>query len=87
MGTRNGTDADAASVAKTFKNLGYKVQILNDQTVAEMKRLLLDGKKTLKLYLCIHKKLSILLQSTCELIVVKCCGCGNHQTAVVLMLL
>ncbi|XP_076746771.1 caspase-3 isoform X1 [Maylandia zebra] len=45
MGTRNGTDADAASVAKTFKNLGYKVQILNDQTVAEMKRLLLDASK------------------------------------------
>lgn len=49
MGTRNGTDVDAASVAKTFKNLGYKVKILNDQTVAEMKRLLLDGKKMLKL--------------------------------------
>uniref|UniRef100_A0A3Q2VYI7 Caspase-3 n=1 Tax=Haplochromis burtoni TaxID=8153 RepID=A0A3Q2VYI7_HAPBU len=45
MGTRNGTDADAANVAKTFKNLGYKVKTLNDQTVAEMKRLLLDASK------------------------------------------
>lgn len=82
MGTRNGTDVDATSVAKTFKNLGYKVKTVNDQTVAEMKRLLLDGKKTLKLYLCIHENLSILLQSTCELIVVKCCGCGNHHVAI-----
>lgn len=49
MGTRNGTDVDAASVANTFKKLGYKVKILNDQTVAQMKKLLLDGKETLKL--------------------------------------
>uniref|UniRef100_A0A3P9MVU9 Caspase-3 n=1 Tax=Poecilia reticulata TaxID=8081 RepID=A0A3P9MVU9_POERE len=36
MSVRDGTDVDAANVAKTFVKLGYKVRLLNDQTVDNM---------------------------------------------------
>ncbi|XP_014870092.1 caspase-3-like [Poecilia latipinna] len=36
MKVRNGTDVDAANVAKTFIKLGYKIRLLNDQTVDNM---------------------------------------------------
>ncbi|XP_043983247.1 caspase-3-like isoform X2 [Gambusia affinis] len=36
MDTRSGTDVDAANVAKTFTKLGYKIRLLNDQTVDDM---------------------------------------------------
>lgn len=37
MGTRNGTDVDAAAVMKTFVNLGYRMVVLTDLTVQQMK--------------------------------------------------
>lgn len=37
MSTRNGTDVDAATVIKTFGNLGYKMMIFTDLTVQKMK--------------------------------------------------
>ncbi|XP_072296097.1 caspase-3-like [Eucyclogobius newberryi] len=37
MGTRNGTDVDAAAVMKTFVNLGYKLIVATDLTVEKMK--------------------------------------------------
>uniref|UniRef100_A0A3P8TED0 Caspase-3 n=2 Tax=Amphiprion percula TaxID=161767 RepID=A0A3P8TED0_AMPPE len=40
MNTRNGTDVDAACLAKTFSSLGYQVRVTNDQTVSEMERLM-----------------------------------------------
>lgn len=40
MSARNGTDVDAACVAKTFSSLGYQVKVTNDQTVSEMKKLM-----------------------------------------------
>ncbi|XP_028272340.1 caspase-3-like [Parambassis ranga] len=42
MGSRNGTDVDAAAVVKTFSGLGYKVRVANDQTVRQMKELMLS---------------------------------------------
>ncbi|XP_042349268.1 caspase-3b [Plectropomus leopardus] len=45
MNTRNGTDVDAACAMQTFSKLGYKVQVANDQTVDQMKRLLLSASK------------------------------------------
>uniref|UniRef100_A0A3B5M100 Caspase-3 n=1 Tax=Xiphophorus couchianus TaxID=32473 RepID=A0A3B5M100_9TELE len=36
MDVRNGTDVDAANVAKTFTKLGYKIRLLNDQTMDNM---------------------------------------------------
>lgn len=47
MNTRNGTDVDAASVMQTFSKLGYKTEVVNDQTVAQMKKVLLSGKKSI----------------------------------------
>ncbi|XP_037531026.1 caspase-3b [Nematolebias whitei] len=38
MDFREGTDVDATSVQKTFKRLGYKISVFNDQSVEEMKR-------------------------------------------------
>ncbi|XP_038157377.1 caspase-3-like [Cyprinodon tularosa] len=38
MSCRNGTDVDAGAVRKTFTNLGYKVKVLNDQSVDDMKK-------------------------------------------------
>lgn len=40
MNQRNGTDVDAANAMKVFGKLGYKVKVYNDQTVEEMKRVL-----------------------------------------------
>ncbi|KAF1384380.1 hypothetical protein PFLUV_G00117730 [Perca fluviatilis] len=45
MSARNGTDEDAAAAKKTFSKLGYKVNVNNDQTVAEMKQLLSSASK------------------------------------------
>ncbi|KAM9741013.1 caspase-3b isoform 2-T3 [Menidia menidia] len=42
MSNRIGTDNDAASVAKTFHELGYKIRAFNDQTVDQMKKLMLS---------------------------------------------
>lgn len=43
MNTRNGTDVDAASAMKAFSNLGYKVKVHNDQTVEQIRELLISG--------------------------------------------
>ncbi|XP_074503853.1 caspase-3-like [Sebastes fasciatus] len=40
MRPRKGTDVDAAAAMKTFSELGYKVNVANDQTVEQMKELL-----------------------------------------------
>ncbi|XP_076595841.1 caspase-3-like [Chaetodon auriga] len=42
MSARNGTDVDAANAVKTFSSLGYKIKFVNDQTVEQMKRLMLS---------------------------------------------
>lgn len=49
MGTRNGTDIDAAAAMKTFSQLGYKVVVANDQTVDEMNQKMLSGKRNYSL--------------------------------------
>lgn len=46
MSTRDGTDVDAANVENTFSKLGYKVKVHHNQTAAQMKKLMLDGKKS-----------------------------------------
>lgn len=43
MNQRNGTDVDAANAVKVFGKLGYKVKVYNDQSVEEMKRVLVSG--------------------------------------------
>lgn len=43
MSTRNGTDVDAAFAMKTFSDLGYKIKVATDQTVKQMKSLMLSG--------------------------------------------
>ncbi|XP_073343312.1 caspase-3-like [Pagrus major] len=45
MSYRNGTDVDAAAAMKVFRDLGYKVQVFNDQTVEQMKQLMLSVSK------------------------------------------
>ncbi|XP_056265983.1 caspase-3a [Pseudoliparis swirei] len=42
MNQRNGTDVDAANAVKVFGKLGYKVKVYNDQSVEEMKRVLVS---------------------------------------------
>ncbi|XP_020490057.2 caspase-3 [Labrus bergylta] len=42
MAARNGTDVDGATALKTFADLGYKVKFLNDQSVAQMKQLMIS---------------------------------------------
>ncbi|XP_041799752.1 caspase-3-like [Chelmon rostratus] len=42
MSTRNGTDVDAAAAVKIFSGLGYKIRFFNDQTVKQMKQLMLS---------------------------------------------
>ncbi|KAM9833389.1 caspase-3-like [Syngnathus typhle] len=42
MGTRNGTDVDAAFAMKTFKELGYTIKVATDQTVKQMMSLMLS---------------------------------------------
>lgn len=44
MNQRNGTDVDAANAMKVFSKLGYKVKVYNDQTVEQIKEILLSGK-------------------------------------------
>ncbi|XP_071384600.1 caspase-3-like [Centroberyx affinis] len=39
---RSGTDVDAAAAKKTFSDLGYKIIVANDQTVAQMEQLLFN---------------------------------------------
>ncbi|XP_059918105.1 caspase-3-like isoform X3 [Gadus macrocephalus] len=41
MNIRNGTDLDAGGAMKTFSDLGYKMKMANDLTVAELEKLLL----------------------------------------------
>lgn len=43
MNMRNGTDVDAANAMKVFSNLGYKVKVHNDQTVEQLRQLLISG--------------------------------------------
>lgn len=43
MSARNGTDVDAANAMKIFSDLGYKMVFANDQTVDQMKQLMLSG--------------------------------------------
>lgn len=43
MNTRNGTDVDAANAMQVFSSLGYKVKVHNDQTVEQMRELLICG--------------------------------------------
>ncbi len=43
MGVRNGTDEDAKNVMQTFINLGFKINISNDQTVSQMRNILIKG--------------------------------------------
>lgn len=45
MNVRNGTDKDAGELFKCFKNLGFDVFIYNDQTCANMERLLREGEE------------------------------------------
>ncbi|CAJ1057958.1 caspase-3-like [Xyrichtys novacula] len=42
MSTRNGTDVDAATAVKCFSALGYEIKFVNDQTVAQIKQLMLS---------------------------------------------
>ncbi|XP_077434343.1 caspase-3-like isoform X2 [Vanacampus margaritifer] len=42
MSTRNGTDVDAAFAMKTFSELGYTIKVATDQTVKQMKALMLS---------------------------------------------
>ncbi|CAG5928657.1 unnamed protein product [Menidia menidia] len=45
MNQRNGTDVDAANAMKVFSKLGYKVKVYNDQTVDQMKQVLIAASK------------------------------------------
>ncbi|KAM9363859.1 caspase-3a [Symphorus nematophorus] len=45
MNQRNGTDVDAANAMKVFTKLGYKVKVYNDQTVEQMKQVLISVSK------------------------------------------
>lgn len=45
MSARNGTDVDGATAIKCFTSLGYKIKFANDQTVDQIKKLMLSGKK------------------------------------------
>lgn len=45
MNQRNGTDIDAANAMKVFTKLGYKTKIYNDQTVEQMKHVLVSVSK------------------------------------------
>ncbi|KAM6999929.1 caspase-3-like [Tautogolabrus adspersus] len=42
MSTRNGTDVDGATAVKIFSGLGYKIKFANDQTVEQMKELMMS---------------------------------------------
>lgn len=45
MNQRNGTDVDAANAMKVFGKLGYKVKVYNDQSVEQMKQVLISVSK------------------------------------------
>nr|XP_040042114.1 caspase-3a [Gasterosteus aculeatus aculeatus] len=45
MNQRNGTDVDAANAMKVFGNLGYKVKVYNDQSVAQIQHVLTSVSK------------------------------------------
>nr|AFM09714.1 caspase 3 [Oplegnathus fasciatus] len=45
MNQRNGTDVDAANAMKVFTKLGYKAKVYNDQTVEQMKQVLVSVSK------------------------------------------
>lgn len=45
MNQRNGTDVDAANALKVFAKFGYKVKVYNDQTVDQMKQVLMAASK------------------------------------------
>ncbi|XP_054459604.1 caspase-3-like [Anoplopoma fimbria] len=45
MNQRNGTDVDAGNAMKVFGKLGYKVKVYNDQSVEQMKQVLLSVSK------------------------------------------
>lgn len=45
MNKRNGTDVDAANSMKVFAAMGYKVKVYNDQTVDQMKQVLISVSK------------------------------------------
>lgn len=45
MNQRNGTDVDAANAMKVFAKLGYKVKVYNDQSVEQMKQVLMSVSK------------------------------------------
>ncbi|XP_060942272.1 caspase-3a [Limanda limanda] len=45
MNQRNGTDVDAANAMKVFAKLGYKVKVYNDQTVEQLKQVLVGVSK------------------------------------------
>ncbi|XP_034546012.1 caspase-3-like [Notolabrus celidotus] len=42
MSTRNGTDVDGATAIKCFSDLGYKIRFANDQTVSQIKQLMIS---------------------------------------------
>lgn len=43
MSYRNGTDVDAKAAVEVFSELGYKIKFFNDQTVGQMRQLMLNG--------------------------------------------
>lgn len=45
MNQRNGTDVDAANAMKVFGKLGYKVKVYNDQSVEQLKQVLISASK------------------------------------------
>ncbi|CAN9510238.1 unnamed protein product [Ophioblennius macclurei] len=45
MNQRNGTDVDAANAMKVFAKFGYKVKVYNDQTVDQLKQVLIAASK------------------------------------------
>ncbi|XP_068445434.1 caspase-3a [Clinocottus analis] len=45
MNQRNGTDVDAANAMKVFGKLGYQVKVYNDQSVEQMKQVLISVSK------------------------------------------
>lgn len=49
MNQRNGTDVDAANTMRVFTKLGYKVKVYNDQSVDQMKQVLISGEFDAKL--------------------------------------
>lgn len=72
MSTRDGTDVDAANVENTFSKLGYKVKVHHNQTAAQMKKLMLDGKKSFGsfMFTCVENDppRAVMLKSVCQLI-------------------